>query len=68
MQDKTVTTKIILGLPVSVPRVPNFLRVDDSESAFSIGQFSDDELRSIGEAWTEQLIKRAGEIRNAKAN
>lgn len=63
---QTVTTKIILGLPILVPKVPNFLLVDDIESAFSIAQFSDDELRSIGQAWTEQLIKRAQEIRNAK--
>ena len=58
--------QIVLGLPITIPKVPNYLQVDDCDVPFSIGQFSDDELRAIGHAWTKKLIKRAEEIRNEK--
>ena len=55
---KTITVRAC----VNVPRVPNYLRIDDDHK-LSIADVPDDELRNIGEAWTEALIERAAEIR-----
>lgn len=64
------TTTVHMGFPVEIPRVPNFIFVQGDDvcerQKFSVGQFSDKELRVIGNAWTENLIKRAKEIQNVR--
>ena len=55
-------TVITVQATVEVPRVPNYLIID-ADHKLSIGDVPDDELRRIGEAWTERLIERAAEIR-----
>ena len=50
---------------IEMPRVPNFLRRTDGET-MSIADFADEGLEEIGRLWTENLIKRAQEIRANK--
>lgn len=53
---------------VQVPQVPNFLRtvLAPLASSVPIDALTDDELRRVGEAWTEALIARANEMRAAR--
>ena len=53
---------ITTAATVEVPRVPNYLIIN-SERKISIADVHDDELRYIGQAWTEALIARAVELR-----
>jgi hypothetical protein len=55
---KTITVRA----SVDVPKVPNYLIID-SDHKLSIADVPDDELKYIGQAWTEALIERAAEIR-----
>ena len=65
----TIETKL------QVPRVPNFIihetKPGSREDGWkdgpktSIGDLTDEQLREIGEEWTEALIARAAEIRNS---
>lgn len=50
---------------VATPKVPNFLRFDDEkiDGTISIADVPNEQLRQIGQAWTDNLIKRADEIR-----
>ena len=47
---------------VTIPSVPNFIKV--GEQSLSIADFSEAELRAIGRAWTEDLLK-AGKKKRA---
>ena len=47
---------------VQVPRVPNFLIIDDTQK-LSIADVPDEDLKYIGAAWIENLIDRAAELR-----
>lgn len=47
---------------VECPRVPNFLKLG-REVSIDIKEFSDDELREIGQQWTIQLLKTAHQRR-----
>lgn len=46
---------------VSVPLVPNFIKLDGNFQALST--FTEAQLRAIGEAWIERLVARAEEQR-----
>ncbi len=50
---------------VEVPRVPNFLTIDDTQK-ISIADVSDEELKYIGAAWLENLLERARELRRKR--
>jgi len=41
------------------PSTPNFIRVVGVEGSISISDFSEEELREIGQEWTEELVRRA---------
>ena len=58
---------ITVKAQVEVPRVPNFL-VTNPNHKISIADVPDDELRYVGEAWTENLLARAADIRVQEAN
>lgn len=55
--------EIIVKAIVEIPRVPNFLRTSPEGAAFPLRACTDEDLRVIGAAWTEGLIKRAKEQR-----
>lgn len=46
---------------IRIPRLPNFLtvHVGDREETFPVNAFTDEELRAIGEKWTEHLLEHA---------
>ncbi|MCK5651768.1 MAG: hypothetical protein KAJ42_10340 [Gemmatimonadetes bacterium] len=47
-----------------VPRTPSFIRLRGEEmAAVPIEDLSDEELRKVGELWTEDLVERAQERR-----
>ena len=46
---------------VRVPRVPNFLLLEDDSQKLPVSAFDEDALRQLGAAWTEALVKRARE-------
>ena len=50
--------KIQRFLEVQIPLTPNFITIGEKECV-PIGQFSEQELREIGELWIEELIKKA---------
>lgn len=43
---------------VVVPRPPNYLRAPGG-GVFDVAQFTEEELRVIGEAWTASLLENA---------
>lgn len=43
---------------VECPSVPNFIKTKRGETV-SIGDFTDDQLRTVGEYWTMQLLRAA---------
>ncbi len=47
---------------VKTPTTPNFILVGGL--ATSVEEFTDEELRKIGEEWTKELIKKANKKRN----
>jgi len=47
------------SLEVKIPSTPKFIFVRNMP--ISIAEFTDDELRKIGEMWTETLIAKARE-------
>ena len=46
---------------VKVPRVPNFLILEDESQKLPVSAFDEDALRQLGAEWTEALVKRARE-------
>lgn len=57
MSHEIITVKAI----VKVPRVPNFLLLEDDTQKLPLSAFDEDALRQVGEAWTNALIARAKE-------
>jgi len=54
--------KIInVKIDVKIPLVPVFLRYPDG--CISIADITDEGLKEIGKAWTEELLKKANERR-----
>lgn len=48
---------------IKVPMVPNFLLLSNSEAKVAISALSENGLREIGKQWTDDLIKRANQMR-----
>lgn len=57
---RAMTTIIIR---VKTPRTPILLFLEDGGGKISISRLTEEELRRVGEEWTEKLIQRAAEIR-----
>ena len=53
---------------IKVPKVPTFIMYEEGDGKVSVGDLSDEQLRQIGEAWTDDLLTRAGEVRMAKTD
>lgn len=51
---------------VRVPKVPNFILYEQSDGKISVGDLTDEQLAEIGELWTQDLLKRAAEVRAAR--
>lgn len=53
---------------VQIPQVPNYLRqmMYPLAPLVPVDALSDEELRRVGEAWTEALIARARELRASR--
>lgn len=53
--------KINRAIVLQIPRVPNFIICAEprTDEKFSIADFTDEELESIGKQWTEDLLARA---------
>lgn len=71
----SVPTKLpgaVLAIRLRVPKVPNYLHPENGHlgpagvGVVSVGNVPDDVLRAIGAEWTENLVKRAAEIRAAR--
>lgn len=60
MSDKEV--EVGVAMSIIVPTVPNFIH-QKGRGVIPIGSFTDEALQSIGEAFTEELIKKAQEKR-----
>lgn len=64
--EKNIEAK--LTLKIKLPSVPNFiLLAGDSNTSISVAEFSDEELKKIGELWTAELIKNAEKKRLIKS-
>lgn len=58
-----VSTSIVLELPT----LPNFIKVaGERDVIMDVKNLSDEALRDIGSAWTEQLVIHAAKRRAAK--
>lgn len=58
--------KISKELSVRLPSQPNFILEENmARAGHPIESFSDGELRKIGDAWVEELIRRARARREA---
>lgn len=59
--------KLVRNTNIKIPKVPNFLVIYQGEeipdATLSISIFDDEALENIVKQWTEQLKKRAREIR-----
>lgn len=53
---------------IKTPSVPNFIMAEGDVEKLSIADFTPDELRAIGDLWTQSLIERAKEIKNTPTN
>lgn len=54
----------IAKIEVETPQVPNFLRFKGShQDSISIAYVPEDQLREIGQAWTEKLVQHAAKLR-----
>lgn len=51
--------KVNMNAIIKIPRVPNFIREDGGDGNFSVADFTDEQLREIGSAWTDDLIENA---------
>ena len=59
----TVEHKVEYRLPI----LPNFICVPDGGKSVDVASFTDDQLREIGQIWTEALIRKAQKRRHDKA-
>lgn len=57
-----------IRLRVEVPTVPNFLKVEGTETSFDISAFSEEELKSIGEEWIQALIEKSKKRKQDQEN
>lgn len=57
--------KITKELEISIPTLPNFLCVGETE-CLSISDFSEKELRQIGKEWTDALVRKSKSILKIK--
>lgn len=54
--------KIKVDLNIKIPTIPNFLNVEDrNDISIPISEISEEDLRKIGEEWTEKLVKKSKE-------
>ncbi len=60
-----LTSRITLDL--EVPKPPEKLKVVGEPLELSISMIGDDELKRVGRTYTENLIKKAHELREKKA-
>ncbi len=58
-----MTKTLVITATVQIPQGPNFLRYADDSGALPLSAFSDDDLRRVGRAMTENLLTRAAEQR-----
>ncbi len=67
----TKELRITIDRDIAIPLCPNFIRFrmrkdsKDFNGTVPISDLTDEELRVIGQAWTNNLIDRAKEIREA---
>lgn len=50
-------SKLFKNIPVEIPSVPNFIKVGNS--TFPIKEFTEEELKDIGNEWTKKLIEKS---------
>ena len=55
----TVKTELEIVLPI----LPNFVRTSNKDVCISIGELTEQQIKELGEAWTEALIKKARDKR-----
>ena len=48
--------QITIKQPVEIPKTPNYLRC--GKNVISIKEFSDEQLKEIGELWVQDLINK----------
>lgn len=60
-------SKLSTMVEIRIPRPPNFLHVILGGVSIPISDLTDAQLREVGEAWTDALIKRAQEMRKDDA-
>lgn len=46
-------------IKVLLPKPPNFLRTAEGSHPLPVSSIPDEQLRKLGEAWTEQLLDHA---------
>lgn len=51
-------------IKLQTPTVPNFILTEDLKQPIGIAEFTDDELRTIGDEWTRELVNKARKRRN----
>mgnify|MGYP000965704030 CR=1 FL=1 len=55
---------LIVNMQFEIPITPNFIRLSsDKEKAIPIEKLTDEQLKILGQAWTNKLIERAREKR-----
>ena len=52
-----MNTRLFKNIPVEIPSIPNFIKVGGN--TFPIKEFTEEELKDIGEEWTKKLIEKA---------
>jgi len=61
--------KIKVKAEVELPQLPNFLRYgSENQFAMDVADVSEESLRQIGAAWTEELVKHAAKRAKENAN
>lgn len=65
LEEKRDMETIQVVATVRVPKVPNFLLMDNDQK-LPLSAFTEDGLRELGKAWTDNLLKRAKEQREPK--
>ena len=60
----TVTISVLAN--VGVPHLPNYLHSDPCERSLDVADVGDDDLNSIGMAWTRALIEHAATRRQQR--
>jgi hypothetical protein len=58
--------EIRVTFPAALPSLPNFLRSTRDGVVLDIADASDESLREIGAAWTEELVAHAQRRRGAR--